>query len=113
MKNAEATSDAILAEQISYYRAIAEEYEQHAIREPGANELIAALAAFGVTGHVLELACGPGAWTERLLKRATSVTAVDSAPEMITRAKARVGEDRVRFIQADLFEWRPTRRYDV
>jgi demethylmenaquinone methyltransferase/2-methoxy-6-polyprenyl-1,4-benzoquinol methylase len=62
---------------------------------------------------VLELACGPGAWTERLLRHATELTAVDAAPEMLARAKPRVGEDRVRFIQADLFTWRPDRRYDV
>jgi SAM-dependent methyltransferase len=32
---------------------------------------------------------------------------------MLARAKARVGEDRVRFVQADLFAWTPERRYDV
>jgi len=67
---------------------------------------------------VLELACGPGMWTEILLRHATSVTAVDGAPEMLARARARVGEEcvkqgRVRFEQADLFSWRPERRYDV
>src|SRR5207245_2396042 len=107
------TTDRLRAEQIAYYRAIAPEYEDHAIAEPGVNELTAALDAFCVSGRVLELACGPGAWTERLLKHATSVTAVDAAPEMLARAKARVGVDRARFILADLFSWRPGRRYDV
>lgn len=106
-------TDPLLAEQVAYYRAIANEYEDHAIAEPGADELIPALDAFGASGHVLELACGPGSWTERLLERATSVTAVDASPEMLARAKARVGENRVRFIQADLFTWTPDRRYDV
>ena len=32
---------------------------------------------------------------------------------MLARAEARVGPGRVRFIQADLFAWRPDRRYDV
>jgi hypothetical protein len=32
---------------------------------------------------------------------------------MLARAKARVGEERVRFVQADLFSWRPDRRHDV
>ena len=105
--------DSLLAEQIAYYRAIAPEYEDHAIPGPGEDELVAAIEAFGPTGDVLELACGPGAWTERLLHHATSVTAVDAAPEMLARAKARVGADRVRFIQADLFAWTPDRRYDV
>jgi demethylmenaquinone methyltransferase/2-methoxy-6-polyprenyl-1,4-benzoquinol methylase len=106
------TIDPLLAEQIAYYRAVAREYEDHAIAQSGANELTVALDAFRATGHVLELACGPGIWTERLRRDATSVTAVDASPEMLARAKARVGEDRVRFIRADLFSWKPDRRYD-
>jgi len=62
---------------------------------------------------VLELACGPGTWTSQLLRHATDVTAVDASPEMLAIAAARVGDDRVRFIQADLFTWVPDRRYDV
>jgi len=106
-------SDELLAEQVAYYRAIAPEYEDHVIPGQGEDELTAALDAFQPTGDVLELACGPGAWTERLLRYATSVTAVDAAPEMLARAKARLGGDRVRFVLADLFEWTPDRRYDV
>ena len=105
--------DPLLAEQIAYYRAIAPEYEDHAILVPGEDELIAAIEAFRPTGDVLELACGPGAWTARLLNRATTVTALDASPEMLARAEARLGADRVRFIQADLFAWTPDRRYDV
>ena len=112
MSEPETTPDPLLAEQIAYYRAIAPEYGDHAIAEPGWNELTAALDAFGSSGHVLELACGPGTWTAQLLQRAASVTAVDASPEMIARAKARVGDDRVRFINADLFSWTPDRRYD-
>jgi len=108
-----AESDRLLAEQIAYYRAIALEYEHHTIPGPGEEELAAALDEFQPTGDVLELACGPGTWTERLLHHATSVTAVDAAPEMLARANARVGDDRVRFVQADLFAWMPDRRYDV
>lgn len=93
----------LLDEQIAYYRAIASEYEDHALPSPGELELTAALEAFGPTGQVLELACGPGAWTERLLRHAESVIAVDAAPEMLARARARVGAERVRFIEADLF----------
>jgi demethylmenaquinone methyltransferase/2-methoxy-6-polyprenyl-1,4-benzoquinol methylase len=32
---------------------------------------------------------------------------------MLARARERVGEDRVRFVHADLFAWKPDRRYDV
>jgi trans-aconitate methyltransferase len=69
--------------------------------------------AFLPTGDVLELACGPGAWTEKLLRHASGLTAVDGASEMLARARARVGDARVRFVQADLFTWTPDRRYDV
>ncbi len=106
-------SDPLLAEQVAYYSAIAPEYEDHAISGPGADELIAAMDTFRPTGDVLELACGPGAWTARLLNRATTVTALDASPEMLARAEARLGADRVRFIRANLFAWTPDRRYDV
>ena len=102
----------MLAEQVAYYRARAAEYEADALPLPGGRELAAALESFGPAGDVLELACGPGGWTERLLRTATSVTAVDASPEMLAIASDRVGE-RVRFIEADLFAWTPERRYDV
>jgi demethylmenaquinone methyltransferase/2-methoxy-6-polyprenyl-1,4-benzoquinol methylase len=106
-------NDLLLAEQIAYYRAIAPEYESHSIPGWGGQKVIAALDDYRPAGDVLELACGPGSWTELLLRHASSLTAVDAAPEMLARAKARVGEGRVRFVQADLFSWRPDRRYDV
>jgi demethylmenaquinone methyltransferase/2-methoxy-6-polyprenyl-1,4-benzoquinol methylase len=105
--------DQVLAEQVAYYRAIAPEYEDHALPGPGADEIISVLEAFRPAGDVLELACGPGIWTPRLLPHATSVTAVDASPEMLAIAAARVRDRRVRFIQADLFSWQPDRRYDV
>lgn len=106
-------SDALLAEQVAYYRAIAPEYESLSIPGAGGDEALAALEAFEPAGDVLELACGPGILTERLLRHAASIMAVDAAPEMLARAKARVGEERVRFVEADLFSWRPSRGYDV
>ena len=106
-------SDGLLAEQIAYYRAMAPEYESLSIPGAGGGEAAAALDVFAPTGDVLELACGPGVLTERLLRHAASITAVDAAPEMLARAKARVGEERVRFLLADIFSWRPNRRYDV
>jgi SAM-dependent methyltransferase len=72
-----------------------------------------ALEAFRPIGSVLELACGPGVWTRQLLRHAAEVMAVDASPEMLAIAAARVGDERVRFVQADLFAWVPDRRYDV
>ncbi|MBO3744483.1 methyltransferase domain-containing protein [Streptosporangiaceae bacterium NEAU-GS5] len=103
----------LLDEQIAYYRAIAPEYEEHALPFSGGAEVSEALDAFRPTGSVLELACGPGTWTPQLLRHATDVTAVDASPEMIAIASARAASNRVRFVSADLFQWRPDRRYDV
>jgi SAM-dependent methyltransferase len=103
----------LLDEQVAYYRAVAPEYGDQALPFSGEAELSEALDAFRPTGSVLELACGPGTWTPQLLRHATDVTAVDRSPEMLALAAARAGEDRVRFVSADLFRWRPDRRYDV
>jgi demethylmenaquinone methyltransferase/2-methoxy-6-polyprenyl-1,4-benzoquinol methylase len=105
--------DRILAEQSAYYAAGAASYLDQGLNLPGGDELDAALAEFRPAGSVLELACGPGVWTARLLRHATDLTAVDASAEMIAIAATRVDIERVRFIQADLFSWRPDRRYDV
>jgi SAM-dependent methyltransferase len=106
--------DTLLAEQVAYYRARAPEYEAGALDLPGGQELEAALDRFRPAGEVLELAPGPGTWTEQLLRHADTITAVDSSPEMLALAARRVRDDpRARFVNADLFEWRPDREYDV
>jgi 2-polyprenyl-3-methyl-5-hydroxy-6-metoxy-1,4-benzoquinol methylase len=105
--------DSLLAEQAGYYRAIAGEYEDYAIPGVWGNELPAAIDAFAPTGRVLELACGPGVWTRQLLEHAVSVTAVEASAEMIAIASERVRDERVRFINANIFDWTPDGRYDV
>ncbi|MFP5023481.1 class I SAM-dependent methyltransferase [Pseudonocardia phyllosphaerae] len=105
----------VLAEQVAYYRAVAAEYLDGRIDEPGGDELDLAVERFCPAGDVLELASGPGTWTPQLLRRADTVTAVDASPEMQALAKQRVAADlgRVRFVLADLFTWEPDRRYDA
>ena len=105
--------DHLLDEQLAYYRALAADYLNQGLDLPGGDEIAAALDAFQPTGGVLELACGPGVWTGQLLRYAADVTAVDASPEMLAIAAAHAGRERVRFIQADLFTWKPDRRYDV
>jgi SAM-dependent methyltransferase len=105
--------DQLLAEQVAYYRAVAPEYEDHALPFDGGDELSAALDAFRPAGSVLELACGQGRWTGQLLRHAREITAVDASPEMLAIASARVDSERVRFIESDIFRWEPDRRYDV
>jgi SAM-dependent methyltransferase len=74
---------------------------------------VAALEAFKPAGRVLELACGTGQWTAELTKRASGVTAVDSSPEMLAINKAKVSQDNLRHVEADLFRWSHAARYDV
>ncbi|QBD74551.1 class I SAM-dependent methyltransferase [Ktedonosporobacter rubrisoli] len=110
----------------AYYRARAREYDEWFYRQgrynrsPEANarwfaeadEVFAALDSFLPDGDVLELAPGTGIWTERLVRTAKSLTAVDAAPEMIELNRARVASAKVSYIQADLFSWQPERSYD-
>jgi demethylmenaquinone methyltransferase/2-methoxy-6-polyprenyl-1,4-benzoquinol methylase len=112
--------DALLAEQIAYYRARAPEYTETAFPEVPAGEIWVAraevdalFASFRPTGDVLELACGPGSWTPGLLRWAESVTAVDASPEMLALARRQLPGERVRFVRADLFAWEPDERYDA
>jgi SAM-dependent methyltransferase len=103
--------DQLLDEQIAY-RARADEYFDGVIAELGAErELDTPVEQFRPVGDVLELVCGPGTWTPQLLDHAATVTAVDASREMIAIGSARVGADsRVRFVEANLFRWRPDRR---
>jgi SAM-dependent methyltransferase len=109
----------LLDEQIRYYSERAEEYDATA-SPPGdplasfGASLDAALERFRPEGEVLEIACGTGSWTSKLLRHADRITALDASSEMLALAGAKVDDDpRVRFVQADIFQWAPERRYDV
>jgi SAM-dependent methyltransferase len=109
----------LLAEQQRYYRARAPSYAEEALAPLGSGEASALRADLGEAfdahfrGDVLELACGPGTWTAMLAQRAHIVTALDGAPEMLEQAVRSAPGANVRFEQADLFNWRPARRYDA
>ena len=121
------TDDTVLTEQLDYYRARALEYDQWWMREgrfdrgPEANtrwfaettELERALQRFDPRGDVLELACGTGLWTRHLVDYADTLTAVDAAPEVLAVNRARVGDESVTYVEADLFDWVPQERYDA
>lgn len=116
----------LLQEQIDYYRARAGEYDQWFLRQgrydhgPQLNQLwfdeVAqvqlALNEFNPSGHVLELACGTGLWTERLLATAERITAVDASAEVLAINRARVQSERVRYVQTNIFNWSPPEQYD-
>ena len=117
----------MLQEMKQYYRERAQEYDEWFYRqgryvlEPEMNtrwfteadEVFAMLASLHLTGDVLELAPGTGIWTERLVRTAATITAVDASPEMIEINKAKVASNRVSYIVADIFSWQPERVYDA
>jgi demethylmenaquinone methyltransferase/2-methoxy-6-polyprenyl-1,4-benzoquinol methylase len=119
--------EGLLAEQRSYYRARAPEYDEWWQRrgrfDRGEEELLewrrqvtvvdSALTRFGPTGSVLELAGGTGWWTQRLARTADSLTVVDSSPEALALNQELVGRSDVHYVVADLFDWRADSHYDV
>jgi SAM-dependent methyltransferase len=117
----------LLAEQARYYRERAGEYEDWWFRrgryDRGADanarwfadaaEVQDALERFQPAGRVLELACGTGLWTRRLVGHADTVTAVDASSEVIELASGELDDPRVSYVRADLFAWEPPTTYDV
>jgi SAM-dependent methyltransferase len=110
--------DGVVREQIDYYRRRANEYDATSAPEGDTLarqglRLEQALRDFRPEGRVLEVACGTGQWTRRLIRYADDLTALDSSAEMIRLARTKIGEAEVRFIEADVFSWRPSQSYDV
>ena len=119
----------LLREQIAYYRARAGEYdawwlrtgrfdrgpENNAAWHADVASVERAAADFlsaSRPSNVLEIACGTGLFTRHLAPRVDAITAVDASPEVIAINRARVNAPNVRYVQADLFTWRPSMRYD-
>ncbi len=118
----------LLEEQLAYYRARAGEYDEWWERlgkydrgeeenQQWANEIGVLLGLFDslpLDGDIVELAPGTGYWTHLLAERANSLTAVDGAPEMIACNRTRLGAKAgaVTYVQHDIFEWVPPRRFD-
>lgn len=116
-----------LQEMRIYYQERAREYDEWFYRQgrysqgaemdarwfAEANEAFVALDTLHLTGDVLELASGTGIWTERLVRTASTITAVDASLETIEINKAKVASSKVSYVQADLFSWQPERVYDA
>lgn len=122
--------DALLGEQAAYYRARAPEYDEWWQRlgrydrgpEATANwqrditEVERSLDTAQLSGNILELASGTGWWTERLARRATTLTCLDASPETIAINRRRIeaaGLPIPEYRQVDLFAWEPDTQYDA
>jgi demethylmenaquinone methyltransferase/2-methoxy-6-polyprenyl-1,4-benzoquinol methylase len=119
--------DAALEEQLEYYRARAREYDQWWLREgrydrgaaanaqwfSDASHLVDALRQFRPSGRILELACGTGIWSEKLLRFSSSLTVIDGSREMLGIARSRLRSPNVEYVEANIFDWEPTGQFDT
>ncbi|MGH9435449.1 MAG: class I SAM-dependent methyltransferase, partial [Terriglobia bacterium] len=116
-----------LREQRSYYQARASEYDEWWLRrgrydrgaelnEQWFSETAAvanAVDEFRPAGRILELACGTGFWSERLLPYASELVLLDGSSEMLGLASGRLQSPKVRCIDEDIFSWHSTERFDT
>ncbi|MFC2150149.1 class I SAM-dependent methyltransferase [Calditrichota bacterium] len=115
-----------IEEQIEYYRARASEYDEWFLRlgryyrgEDHKRQWLAevqkvsdALGSEKPAGNILEIACGTGIWTSQLVVHADRLTAIDASPEMIEVNRAKVADERIEYMVADMFDWQATGQYD-
>lgn len=120
-------SDAVLSEQMTYYRERAAEYDEWFYRqgrydrgEPSNTQWFAEAAAVREALHggphvdtAVELACGTGIWTQELLPLADHITALDASDEMLALNRAKLGADHVAYRQVDLFAWAPEQTFGM
>jgi len=116
----------LLDEQVAYYKARAAEYDNWFLRlgkydlgpevnkqwVQEARQVEEILASHAPLGDVLEVACGTGWWTGRLLPYCTSLTAVDSSDEVLKINQAKYQSPKVTYQQVDIFEFKPEKKYD-
>jgi 2-polyprenyl-3-methyl-5-hydroxy-6-metoxy-1,4-benzoquinol methylase len=119
--------DKIIQEQIAYYRARANEYDEwfyrlgrydrgEEINQRWFNEVDVvkqALQKVGQKNSILELASGTGIWTQELLKIGKKITAIDASEEVIEINRTKLNSPKVEYHQIDLFAWEPDTEYDL
>ncbi len=120
-------TDQIIQEQIAYYRARANEYDEWFYRigrynrgedsnQQWFNEVDVvklALQKVGQTEEILELASGTGIWTQELLNIGKKITAIDASQEANEISRSKLGSPNVEYRQIDLFAWEPEAKYDL
>lgn len=120
------TDQALVDEQIRYYRQRAPEYDEWYYRRgrydygpehtrSWQQEIAAVretLDGLKPSGRILELACGTGLWTQQLARYAGTLTAVDASPEVLALNRARVRSAAVCYRLCDIFAWEPDESYD-
>lgn len=104
----------LLRRQQEYYDGRAADWQRWITRymRPVEEEVAKLLAELPLDGHVLDMACGTGYWTEQLAGRAASVTALDGSEAMLEQV-GRAGLPNVSVVHADLFAWNPPTEWDA
>lgn len=90
----------------NYYAARAPEYDEVYLkpeRQRDLREIEEWLPAIFAGSTVLEVACGTGYWTQFIAPVASHVLAVDSAPDTLRIAEARVPPGKVEFAVGDAY----------
>ena len=119
--------EGIISNQIAYYRARADEYDEWFLRKgrydrgtahrdqwfAEIEQVRSALKNSIFDDEVLELACGTGLWTALLARTNRTITAVDASPEAIAISQARTSGMNVSYVAADIFSWTPPRAFDA
>src|SRR6266480_4550504 len=107
----------ILDEQLTYYRKMAQEYDETTDQTEDLHRAFERardlLHQHTQVEQMLELACRTGTWTRTLLPLGRELTAIDASPGMLALARQKVGNAVVQFQQADLFQWQPRQQYDL
>ena len=121
------TDEELLRSQIAYYDERAPTYEDWWYRRgahdrgPWVNDRWFAEAAIAeddlrsldASGDVLDVACGSGIWTRIVAPNARRVVAVDASPQMLRLNELAVGDPRVDYRLANVFEWDTDERFDL
>lgn len=122
-----ASEESGIHEQLEYYRARSAEYDQWWYRKgrydrgsadnacwfKDAADVESAVERFAPWGRILEMACGTGIWSEKLIPYASELTLVDGSREMLELAETRLQAADVRYVEANLFTWRPGQEFDT
>ncbi|MEH1942082.1 MAG: class I SAM-dependent methyltransferase [Nostoc sp.] len=120
-------TDNILEQQIEYYRARANEYDEWFYRkgrydrgtqnnQHWFNEVAViknTLHQIGVVDDILELACGTGIWTQELLNIGKKITAIDASEEVIKINRSKLNSPSVEYHLTNLFTWEPDTEYNL
>jgi len=117
----------VLQNQIAYYRARAQEYDEWFYRQGSydrgealnqqwqqeAQIVRDQLLDTPTIPHIVEMAGGTGIWTQELIKISDHVTVLDASPEMIEINRAKVQSDKATYQLVDLFQWQPEQPVDM